>query len=92
MRETLTLYRQIADSAFAEPPPMQAALRIELPPAPPPAPPPPPPPQALSAAAFPVAGTLHDMTADPRDGIAAARRHLAAADAQLELSLRLLDS
>lgn len=88
MRETLTLYRQIADSAFAEPPPMQAALRIELPPAPPPAPPP----QALSTAACPVAGTLHDMTADPRDGIAAARRHLAAADAQLELSLRLLDS
>lgn len=89
MRETLSLYRQIADSAFSEPPPMQAPLRIELPPASPPSPSP----HALATTGFALAtDALHATTADPRDGIAAARRHLAAADAQLELSLRLLDS
>ena len=79
MRETLTLYRQIAESAFAEPPPMQAALRIEpLEPLEPTEP-------------FPLPRSFDLAAGDPRERIAVARRHLAAADAQLALSLRPLD-
>ncbi len=81
MRETLALYRQIADSAIGgggdgEPAhAMQAPLHFEYVPT------------ALAygpMSPLPAAGT--------RSMIAAARQHLAAADAQLELSLRQLDS
>ncbi len=81
MRETLALYRQIADSAICgsgdgEPAQaMQAPLHFEYVPT------------ALARGQMsppPAAGT--------RGMIAAARQHLAAADAQLELSLRQLDS
>ena len=81
MRETLALYRQIADSAIGgdgggEPAQaMQAPLHFEYVPT------------ALArdpTSSLPAAGT--------RGMIAAARQHLAAADAQLELSLRQLDS
>lgn len=81
MRETLALYRQIADSAIGgsgggEPvQAMQAPLHVEYV-------------QILlpegSISPLPAVGT--------RGMIAAARQHLAAADAQLELSLRQLDS
>ena len=80
MRETLSLYRQIADSAIGGGEPaqaMQAPLHFEYVPAAPLSGLPSPPPVAA-------AGT--------RGMIAAARQHLAAADAQLELSLRQLDS
>lgn len=79
MRETLALYRQIADSAIGvgdgQPAQaMQAPLQFEYVPT------------ALARgpmSPLPDAGT--------RGMIAAARQHLAAADAQLELSLRQLD-
>lgn len=81
MRETLALYRQIADSAIGadgggEPVhALQAPLHFEYVPT------------SLAygpMSPLPAAGT--------RGMIAAARQHLAAADAQLELSLRQLDS
>ena len=81
MRETLALYRQIADSAIGgegggEPVrAMQAPLHFEYVPTALP-------PELLSPPG--AVGT--------RGMIAAARQHLAAADAQLELSLRQLDS
>ncbi|MES2669940.1 MAG: BTAD domain-containing putative transcriptional regulator [Pseudomonadota bacterium] len=81
MRETLALYRQIADSAIGgggdgEPArAMQAPLHFEY---------------------VPIAPGRGPMSPPPAAGtrgmIAAARQHLAAADAQLELSLRQLDS
>ena len=81
MRETLALYRQIADSAIGSGgggesvQAMQAPLHVEYV-------------QTLlpegSISPLPAVGT--------RGMIAAARQHLAAADAQLELSLRQLDS
>jgi len=85
MRETLALYRQIADSAIGgdggdrggeQAQAMQAPLHFEyVPTAPPP---------GLPLPLHGGAGT--------RGMIAAARQHLAAADAQLELSLRQFDS
>lgn len=79
MRETLALYRQIADSAIGgggEPAQaMQAPLHFEYVPT------------ALAR------GPMSPLPASGTRGmIAAARQHLAAADAQLELSLRQLDS
>lgn len=79
MRETLALYRQIADSAIGgggEPAQaMQAPLHFEYVPT------------ALAR------GPMSPLPATGTRGmIAAARQHLAAADAQLELSLRQLDS
>ena len=85
MRETLSLYRQIADSAIGgdqmPAPTMQAPLRFDFPPASP-------------LAAFDIPQDVVDPAADrhARSCIATARQHLAAADAQLELSLRQLDS
>ncbi len=85
MRETLSLYRQIADSAIGgdqmPAPTMQAPLRFDFPPASP-------------LAAFDMPQDVVDLAADrhARSCIATARQHLAAADAQLELSLRQLDS
>lgn len=83
MRETLALYRQIADSAIGgggdgEPAQaMQAPLHFEYVPT------------ALSPdLPLQMSGTA----VGTRGMIAAARQHLAAADAQLELSLRQLDS
>lgn len=79
MRETLALYRQIADSAIGvgdgQPAQaMQAPLHFEY---------------------VPTALARSPMSPPPDAGtrgmIAAARQHLAAADAQLELSLRQLD-
>ena len=85
MRETLSLYRQIADSAIGghhdTPPVMQAALHLDCAPATP-------------LAAFDTSMDEADVVAGhhARGCIAIARQHLAAADAQLELSLRQLDS
>ncbi|MEQ1513756.1 MAG: BTAD domain-containing putative transcriptional regulator [Lysobacteraceae bacterium] len=85
MRETLSLYRQIADSAIGgdqmAAPVMQAPLRFDFPPASP-------------LAAFDTPQAVVDLAADrhARTSIATARQYLAAADAQLELSLRQLDS
>lgn len=85
MRETLSLYRQIADSAIGghqdTPPAMQAPLRIDFAPATP-------------VVAFDAVQDAADLAAGghARSCIATARQHLAAADAQLELSLRQLDS
>jgi DNA-binding SARP family transcriptional activator len=82
MRETLALYRRIADNALAantDSLAMQAPLGFE-------------------AATMPIdvaASARYAMppvSADPRGLIAVARQHLAAADAQLELSLRHFDS
>ena len=78
MRETLALYRQIADNAIggdqAAPPAMQAPLRMDYVP--------------MTSLAAAEARPGHGASAC----IASARRHLAAADAQLELSLQLIDS
>ncbi len=85
MRETLSLYRQIADSAICghqdTPPAMQAALHLDDAP-------------ATSLAAFDTSRDAADVVSGhrARGCIAIARQHLAAADAQLELSLRQLDS
>ncbi len=79
MRETLSLYRQIADSAIGgegggeQVRAMQAPLHFEYVPT-----------SLPHDSMPPLPGT--------RGMIAAARQHLAAADAQLELSLRQLDS
>lgn len=84
MRETLALYRRIADSAL-DPMPMQAPLRVEYPPA------------TTLGGLFDRHGGMRspivrgDGDASPRDCIASARRHLAEADAQLELGLQGLD-
>lgn len=76
MRETLALYRQIADSAIGgDPAPMQAPLRIDYAPA-----------SALTDL------VAHPAPAGARAMIAHARQHLAMADAQLELSLRHFDA
>ncbi len=79
MRETLALYRQIADSAIGgdgeRTQAMQAPLQFEYVPT-----------VLLQGAMSPLPAT------GTRRMIAAARQHLAAADAQLELSLRQLDS
>lgn len=84
MRETLALYRQIADNAIGSAelrPAMQAPLRMDYAPATPLA---------------PIDASLHGVESLTGHGarrcIAAARQHLAAADAQLELSLQQLDS
>jgi DNA-binding SARP family transcriptional activator len=85
MRETLSLYRQIADSAIGGSheslPVMQAPLHLEYAPATP-------------LAAFDTLLDIADVEAGhhARSCIATARQHLAAADAQLELGLRQLDS
>ena len=86
MRETLSLYRQIADSAIggdqmATPAMMQAPLHFDYAPATP-------------LAVFDTPQDVVDLAADrhARSCIATARQHLAAADAQLELGLRQLDS
>lgn len=77
MRETLALYRQIADSAIGGDgggmPSMQAPLRMDYAPATPP----------VAVDFGPGLGASAC--------IASARRHLAAADAQLELSLKRID-
>lgn len=87
MRETLALYRQIADSAIGgdgggdrggeSVQAMQAPLRFEYVPT-----------ELPPGLPLP----LHGAAAGARGMIAAARQHLAAADAQLELSLRQFDS
>jgi two-component SAPR family response regulator len=78
MRETLALYRQIADNAIggdhATPRAMQAPLRMEYGP--------------MTSPAAAEVRTDHGAGAY----IASARRYLAAADAQLELSLQQIDS
>lgn len=83
MRETLGLYRQIADSAIGghqdAPPTMQAPLYLDYAPATPLA--------AFDAPLEAVGAGQH-----ARSCIAIARQHLAAADAQLELSLRHFDA
>ncbi len=86
MRETLSLYRQIADSAIggdhaSSTPVMQAPLYFDHAPATP-------------LAAFNTSLDAADAASGhhARGCIATARQHLAAADAQLELSLRQLDS
>jgi two-component SAPR family response regulator len=85
MRETLALYRQIADSAIGgaqdAAPTMQAPLYLDYAPATP-------------LATFDAPQDVVDLAADrhARSCIATARQHLAAADAQLELGLRQLDS
>jgi DNA-binding SARP family transcriptional activator len=86
MRETLTLYRQIADSAIGggqqdAAPAMQAPLRFDYAPATP-------------LAAFDTLLGIADVEAGhhARSCIATARQHLAAADAQLELGLRQFDN
>lgn len=86
MRETLALYRQIADSAIGgdgggdrggeSAQAMQAPLRFEYVPT-----------ELPPGLPLPLHGS-----AGTRSMIAAARQHLAAADAQLELSLRQFDS
>ena len=78
MRETLALYRQIADHAFAaDPPPMQAPLRVDYAPV-----------TALADTLFPPTQTDAQRA---HERLHAARRHLAMADAQLELCLRMAE-
>lgn len=83
MRETLALYRQIADSAIGggqeSPPAMQAPLRIDYAP-------------AATLAGITAPSSSMASRGGTRELIANARQHLAAADAQLELSLRHFDA
>lgn len=83
MRETLALYRQIADSAIGggqeSPPAMQAPLRMEYVP-------------ATSLAEIMAPSSSMAPRGGTRELIANARQHLAMADAQLELSLRHFDA
>lgn len=83
MRETLALYRQIADSAICggqeSPPAMQAPLRMEYAP-------------ATSLAEIMAPSSSMAPRGGTRELIANARQHLAMADAQLELSLRHFDA
>ncbi len=85
MRETLGLYRQIADSAIGghqdAPPTMQAPLYLDYAPATP-----------LAAFDAPLEAVGAAAGQHARGCIAIARQHLAAADAQLELSLRHFDA
>jgi DNA-binding SARP family transcriptional activator len=85
MRETLLLYRQIADSAIGggqqdTTPAMQAPLRMDYAP-------------ATSLAGLDVSLDAFDPIAGrpASERIASARQHLAAADAQLELCLRRIE-
>jgi DNA-binding SARP family transcriptional activator len=83
MRETLALYRQIADSAIGggqdAAPTMQAPLYLDYAPATP-------------LAMFDAPPEAVGAGQHARGCIAIARQHLAAADAQLELSLRHFDA
>lgn len=81
MRETMTLYRQIADNAISgeEPPLMQAPLRIDYAP-------------ATTLADLIAPPSQMQPRGGTRELIANARQHLAMADAQLELSLRHFDA
>lgn len=84
MRETLALYRQIADSAIGGselPSAMQAPLRMEYAPATP-----------LAAIEASLESVEVATGRSARGCIASARKHLAAADAQLELSLRQFEN
>lgn len=84
MRETLSLYRQIADSAIGghqdAAPAMQAPLRMDYAP-------------ATSLAGLDLSLDALDAIAGrpASERIASARQHLAAADAQLELCLRRIE-
>ena len=84
MRETLSLYRQIADSAIGShhdaAPAMQAPLRMDYAP-------------ATSLAGLDLSLDALDAIAGrpASERIASARQHLAAADAQLELCLRRIE-
>ena len=81
MRETLALYRQIADSALTgtESSAVPAPPRFDAFPVP-------------TEAAASMRTVVSATSADSRGLISIARQHLAAADAQLELSLRHLDN
>lgn len=83
MRETLALYRQIADSAIGGDqtamPAMQAPLRMDWAP-------------ATTLAETMAPSSLMAPGVATRELIANARQHLAMADAQLELSLRHFDA
>lgn len=75
MGETTALYRQIAEHALALDPPSPASMPLA--------------PADVALDALHLQAAEAGPQAHPRDTIAIARQHLAAADAQLELGLRL---